>query len=61
MEILAKFILKFIKGFAVKYFGTVALEKIVIEVLRCLVKRTDSDVDNRIFEEIFGKVDKNKK
>lgn len=50
-------IIKFFKFFICKYFGTVAVEKIVIILLRELVKRTDSNVDDKLFEAVFGKIE----
>lgn len=55
---IGKLILKFIKGFVCKYFGTVVIENIVIILLEQLVKATDSKVDDKIFNEVFGKVNK---
>lgn len=55
------FILMFIKGFVVKYFSSIALEKIVIILLRALVKRTDSKVDDELFEAVFGQMNKEDK
>lgn len=46
-------VLLFLKKFVVKYFTSVALEKIVIILLRELVKRTDSKVDDELFETVF--------
>ena len=48
-------VLKFLKYFICKWFGTVAIEKIVIILLKELVKRTDSKVDDEIFKAIFEK------
>ena len=48
-------IIKFLKFFIIKYFGTVAVEKIVIILLRELVRRTDSKVDDEIFKAVFDK------
>ncbi len=48
-------ILKFIKYFVGKWLGTLAIEKIVIILLRELVKRTDSKVDDEVFKAIFDK------
>lgn len=48
-------VLKFLKYFICKWFGTIAIEKIVIILLRELVKRTDSKVDDEIFKAIFDK------
>ena len=52
-------IIKFIKDFVCKWFGTAVLERIVILLLEELVKRTDSQLDDKIYQEIFGKVEKN--
>lgn len=46
-------ITKFIKFFVIKYFGTQAIEKIVIILLGALVKRTDSKVDDKIYHAVF--------
>lgn len=48
-------IIKFLKYFIIKYFGTAAVEKIVIILLRELVRRTDSKVDDQIFKAVFDK------
>lgn len=48
-------VLKFIKYFVGKWLGTLAIEKIVIILLRELVKRTDSKVDDEVFKAIFDK------
>lgn len=48
-------VLKFLKYFICKWFGTIAIEKIVIILLKELVKRTDSKVDDEIFKAIFEK------
>ena len=48
-------ILKFIKYFVGKWLGTLAIEKIVIILLKELVKRTDSKVDDELYEAIFEK------
>lgn len=49
-------VIKFLKSFILKYFGAVAIEKIVIILLGELVKSTESDVDDRIYNEVFGKL-----
>ena len=46
-------VIKFLKFFIIKYFGTATVEKIVIIGLRELVKRTDSKVDDQIFHAVF--------
>nr|DAL60224.1 MAG TPA_asm: hypothetical protein [Caudoviricetes sp.] len=48
-------VIKFLKYFICKWFGTIAIEKIVIILLRELVERTDSKVDDEIFKAIFEK------
>ena len=48
-------VLKFLKYFIGKWLGTLAIEKIVIILLKELVKRTDSKVDDEIFKAIFEK------
>ena len=48
-------VIKFLKYFICKWFGTIAIEKIVIILLRELVKRTDSKVDDEIFKAILEK------
>lgn len=48
-------VIKFLKYFICKWFGTVAIEKIVIILLKELVKRTDSKVDDEVFKAIFDK------
>lgn len=47
-------VLLFLKKFVIKYFTSLALEKIVIIFLRELVKRTDSKVDDELFEAVFN-------
>lgn len=49
-------VIKFLKSFILKYFGAVAIEKIVIILIRELVKSTDSKVDDEIYEALFGKI-----
>ena len=51
-------VIKFLKYFICKWFGTIAIEKIVIILLRELVKRTDSKVDDEVFKAIFDKTAK---
>ena len=48
-------VISFLKYFICKWFGTIAIEKIVIILLRELVKRTDSKVDDEVFKAIFDK------
>lgn len=51
-------IFKFLKNFLVKYLGTIVLEKIVILLLGELVKRTNSDIDDKIYRIVFESVQK---
>ena len=53
MRKLVELLLKFIKYFVCKWFGTTVLEKIVIILLEELVRRTENQLDNRIYEAIF--------
>lgn len=46
-------IIKFLKFFIIKYFGTAAVEKMVIILLGELVKRTDSKVDDKLYHAVF--------
>lgn len=48
-------VIKFLKYFICKWLGTKAVEKVLIITLGELVKRTDSDIDDKIYEAIFGK------
>lgn len=54
MRKLIELLLKFIKYFVCKWFGTTVLEKIVIILLEELVRRTENQLDNRIYEAIFN-------
>lgn len=54
-------IIKFFKNFLIKYLETVVLEKIVILLLGELVKRSDSDIDDKIYRIVFEGVDSHKK
>ena len=53
MRKLVELLLKFIKYFVCKWFGTTVLEKIVIILLEELVRRTENQLDDRIYEAIF--------
>lgn len=57
MTKIAGAILGFIKKFVIKYLGTLVLEKIVILLLGELVKRTDSDIDDKIYKIVFEKTE----
>ena len=48
------FVLNFIKNFILKWFTSQVLEKIVIIGLGELVKRTDSDVDDKMYNAVFN-------
>ena len=48
-------VIKFVKYFICKWFATRVIERIVILLLEELVKRTDSKVDDQIYEEVFNK------
>lgn len=50
-------IIKFLKYFICKWFGTIAVEKIVIILLGELVKRTDSKIDDEIYQEVLKKTE----
>lgn len=49
------FFIKFATGFIAKYFTTIAIEKIVVILLGALVKRTESKVDDELFNAVFKK------
>ena len=51
-------VLKFVKYFICKWFGTKVLEKIVIIFLEELVKRTDSKLDDKIYKAVFEDMDR---
>ena len=54
-------IINFLKNFLIKYLGTLVLEKILILLLEELVKRTDSDIDDKIYKIVFEGMDNHKK
>lgn len=54
-------VIKFLKPFILKYFGAVAIEKIVIILIRELVKSTESKVDDEIYQALFGKINDEEK
>lgn len=54
-------VIKFLKSFILKYFGAVAIEKIVIILIRELVKSTESKVDDEIYQALFGKINDEEK
>ena len=51
-------VIKFVKYFVCKWFGTKVLERIVILLLEELVKRTDSKLDDKIYQAVFEDVGK---
>lgn len=53
-------ILSFLKGFVIKYLGAIAIEKLIVLLLGEAVKRTDSEIDNKIFEAVFNKTKESK-
>lgn len=55
MSKIAGIIIKFFKNLLIKYLGTLVLEKILILLLEELVKRTDSDIDDKIYKIVFEK------
>jgi len=50
-------VIKFVKYFICKWFATRAIEKIVILLLEELVKRTDSKLDDKIYQAVFEEVE----
>lgn len=54
----AGIVLNFFKNFLLKYLGTLVIEKIVILLLGELVKRTNSDIDDKIYEIVFEKMER---
>ena len=50
-------VITFIKYFICKWLGTKTVEKVLIVTLGELVKRTDSKIDDMIYEAVFGKVE----
>ena len=52
-----KIIINFLKYFISKWLGTKAIDKVLIVVLKELVKRTESKIDDRIYEAVFGKLE----
>ncbi|MCI7666739.1 hypothetical protein [Fusobacterium mortiferum] len=57
MSKIAGMIINFLKNFLIKYLGTLVLEKVVILLLEELVKRTDSDIDDKIYKIVFEKTE----
>ena len=51
-------VIKFLKYFICKWFATRVIERIVILLLEELVKRTDSKLDDRIYQAVFEEVEK---
>lgn len=50
-------VIRFLVGFIKKYLTTIVIEKILIYLLEVLVNRTDSKIDNEIFNLIFKKIE----
>lgn len=50
-------IISFITGFIIKYFTSTAIEKIVLILLKRLVETTSSKIDDKIYNEVFEKVE----
>lgn len=50
-------VMTFIKYFICKWLGTKTMEKVLIVALGELVKRTESKIDDRIYEAVFGKLE----
>ena len=50
-------IIKFLKYFICKWLGTKTMENVLIAALGELVKRTESKIDDRIYEAVFGKLE----
>lgn len=48
------FVLAFLKRMVLKYLTSVALEKVVIIFLGELVKRTDSKIDDKLYDAVFN-------
>ena len=48
---------KFVKYFICKWFATRVIERIVILLLEELVKRTDSKLDDKIYQAVFEEVE----
>ena len=57
MSKIAGMIINFLKNFLIKYLGTLVLEKVVILLLEELVKRIDSDIDDKIYKIVFEKTE----
>lgn len=57
MSKIAGMIINFLKNFLIKYLGTLVLEKVVILLLEELVKRTDSNIDDKIYKIVFEKTE----
>lgn len=49
-------IINFVKNFVCKYLGTVVIEKIVIILLKELVNRSKSNIDDKIYKVIFEQI-----
>lgn len=49
---------KYLESFMCKYLGTEVLENVVLTLLKNLVKRTGSKIDDKIYNIIFQQVSK---
>lgn len=49
-------ILNFLTGFAMKFLTTSAIEKVVLILLEKLVTKTESKIDDDIYQAVFKKV-----
>ena len=50
-------VIKFVKYFICKWVATRGIERIVILLLEELVKRTDSKLDDKIYQAVFEEVE----
>lgn len=53
-----KKLMEYIEKFMCKYLGTEVLENIVLSLLKDLVKKTGSKIDDEIFNIVFNRVSK---
>lgn len=49
-------VLKFLTGFAMKFLTTTAIENVVLILLEKLVNKTESKVDDEIYQAVFKKI-----
>lgn len=50
-------VITFIKYFICKWLGTKAMERVLIVTLGELAKRTESKIDDRMYEAVFGELE----